>query len=590
MTETKAGKIQITRNNSHTSAVNSMNLFQFHTFSVHQCLFCPQTFGSAAAKDDHVLEHFAQEICLDCDQTLIRIGDKLYIVHEGVTCVRRELKLEENDRMDFGNQAISSTMEYHQQFDDIKIEPILIANELSNTIENQVQSSDMELNEIESTQTNTNAATEQNNMDFNFEQQPNVLDEEIQIKIEPTTLQDRQEDSLMYEIDSVESESEDESESKTETESKAIKSNCQPAVRSKNRSLVCELCGKTLSGTGPLRRHKIVVHGARGEHFCRICSRLFEAREQLDVHRLECVAKKRMQQRKLEKIYVGTFECEICKTIFKHRSLYRKHMRTQHFMEFKCDSCDLKFSIESDYKNHARQCKRPDFACDVCGKVFCSRNAFQQHKLIQHSGKIYCKMCHKKFATLEEMTKHRSECVAKKRDRQRLKRDNSLGVFKCSLCSSILSSQVNLNAHMKRLHDPNYLKFKCNSCGARFVNEDSFKRHVCREKLTVFSCDSCDKILSSRFGMSKHKLLVHNPKGTHFCKICYKKFASKEEQAEHEPDCVMKKRSRSRTEFQNSIGRFECDICHSIFKARRYLGSHMRKTHQIFKSRPQMNQ
>lgn len=51
-------------------------------------MFCTQTFESAAAKDEHILEHFAQETCDDCKQNLIRIGGNLYILHSSITCIK----------------------------------------------------------------------------------------------------------------------------------------------------------------------------------------------------------------------------------------------------------------------------------------------------------------------------------------------------------------------------------------------------------------------------------------------------------------------------------------------------------------------
>ncbi|XP_055325890.1 zinc finger protein GLI2-like, partial [Sitodiplosis mosellana] len=55
----------------------------------HQCLFCQQIFDSAADKDDHILEHFAQETCAECDENLIRIGGYLYVRHNETTCIKK---------------------------------------------------------------------------------------------------------------------------------------------------------------------------------------------------------------------------------------------------------------------------------------------------------------------------------------------------------------------------------------------------------------------------------------------------------------------------------------------------------------------
>lgn len=61
---------------------------------MHECLFCTQTFATATAKDDHVLEHFAQETCTECNRHLVRIGCSLYVKHEASICSIRAPKRE----------------------------------------------------------------------------------------------------------------------------------------------------------------------------------------------------------------------------------------------------------------------------------------------------------------------------------------------------------------------------------------------------------------------------------------------------------------------------------------------------------------
>lgn len=82
MTEFRAGKIDLYFHVQKEVLTNTL-------FSVHQCLFCPQTFDSATEKDDHILEHFAQVTCTECNQNLIRIGEYLYIRHDEVTCIKK---------------------------------------------------------------------------------------------------------------------------------------------------------------------------------------------------------------------------------------------------------------------------------------------------------------------------------------------------------------------------------------------------------------------------------------------------------------------------------------------------------------------
>ena len=76
---------------------------------MHQCLFCQQTFDSAADKNDHILEHFAQETCTECNENLIRIGAYMYVRHTEATCIKRTVISEENVESCTAIESIQTT-------------------------------------------------------------------------------------------------------------------------------------------------------------------------------------------------------------------------------------------------------------------------------------------------------------------------------------------------------------------------------------------------------------------------------------------------------------------------------------------------
>lgn len=88
-----------------------------------------------------------------------------------------------------------------------------------------------------------------------------------------------------------------------------------------------------------------------------------------------------------------------------------------------------------------------------------------------------------------------------------------------------------------------------------------------------FVCDVCGKLLSSKYTMQRHKIVLHKTEGEHFCNVCIKLFLTADDLAEHKVKCVRKRRK------SDSLVRFECDICGAILKNRAILIKHMRWKH-----------
>lgn len=342
---------------------------------MHECLFCPQTFDSAAAKDDHTLEHFDREFCSDCDQTLIRIGGKLYTPHDGSTCVRRESDAEEeyDEKISIADVKTETSSDLQSEAsEEDEMEPQIAASE-----------ADLTYSECED------------------DQKPNV--HEIQIQpIEPPIDENGQ--PMVIEIDPFAIE--------------VSQLNYEHEIDPNVESNVCDVCFRPLSNKFALRRHKLLVHSEPGT-YCRVCRTVCSSQDELYEHQMICLSIKREQDIANEQWRVA-FECDICQRSFKNKHGLRQHMIRHHISDpkkFKCKSCKMKFRKKKLLKRHDCRKKANIFACEACGKVYGSESGFNKHKIVAHSepGTLFCNLCAKLFTSLVELAIHRSECLMKKR-------------------------------------------------------------------------------------------------------------------------------------------------------------------------------
>lgn len=207
-------------------------------------MFCPQTFGSAIEKDDHTLEHFAQETCSECDRNLIRIGSKLYTLHSKETCIETKYAIQ------------------HHTDATVKAEPF-IGVEVSDEFEMQ----NSEFNTLDQPSEPVTAQDFDNAEKMHFKIEPdNDQDQhESQMKIEKqfisvndTESQDPHDDTFVASdvlcLDDLSTEYNSiESPSQNQFCDDPMKDDTKKSYRNREK---CDVCGKTYY-TGTLKRHKI---------------------------------------------------------------------------------------------------------------------------------------------------------------------------------------------------------------------------------------------------------------------------------------------------------------------------------------------
>lgn len=298
---------------------------------MHQCLFCPQTFGSAVEKDDHVLNHFAQEQCTDCNAKLLRIGGSLYTIHNAVTCVKIDVKVEKD--------LVPSTFE----------EPIC-------THESQPETNNMIVDDHDD---DSNGNCDSYGDDYNdYAETLSTLDETVcvqgmEIKQEPIeTITDTNTLTGHCKTESVENDVEHKQrDSKNKPNKKGMPKKSsqlkEPATTKKEHDtkknyVACDDCGKFMHEES-IKRHKRYKH-PKNETFCRVCTKVIPKIE-FEKHKAKCLEQKKNQ----DLLHMGKFQCDICKTFFKSKGSIRAHMNYYHDPEHRIKT------------KHA--------ICELCGKT-----------------------------------------------------------------------------------------------------------------------------------------------------------------------------------------------------------------------------
>lgn len=571
---------------------------------MHECLFCPHTFETAAAKDDHVLEHFAQEICLECNRNLVRIGSSLYVKHDGSICSMKAPKPEKTVETQDDGQCVLNIE--HMTVESIK-------SEQQNMTENSNESIDFDLLDGFDNQTAITESDGQSiSSDIEFKLQDMLCKHKIQINSEKI---------------------------------EQVSIDAENAVDVAENKITCEICGIFFGQKQSLLKHSILKHSLPDVIFCNICARLFATITDRDTHRSECSVRRRKQTnskshpdlrcdicdtkcdtektfrshmmqihlrrvvsvkckycfslflkkswlkehrcpKKLAKIGkqsqvprkrrgAGEIQCNLCFTKFQSNHNLRNHMIRKHDStkeKFECKTCKAMFMKESTLMNH--NCPKGTYTCNICGEKLQRLVSLQMHQIRFHSAPdvIFCDICTKLFATVDERDSHRWECIMRKR----LPGIENFSKFECYICKKRMATKGNLLAHMRRKHDPDVDRFKCKTCSHIFMRELSLRQHQCkgRPKGTTSAiyteripCEICGKLVS-RGHIDSHRIALHSEPNTIYCRICFKVFNTVDERNRHHAECYAKKNMKC-----------SCGICGAVLSSARTLNRHKISLH-----------
>lgn len=225
----------------------------------------------------------------------------------------------------------------------------------------------------------------------------------------------------------------------------------------KFQCLLCEPATDVIYDTKTIAIHLKSDHNER-VYVCSICGADFRKRnpykEHIDDHILETRD--------------GTYECEICETMYSDVRVFRAHKKSAHSASMKiwtCKECTKTYSSKNLLDEHMNMHtgERP-YKCPYCVKDFASKYTLTAHMKIHYDRKrpYECKECGKSFFSNQNLTQHERTHTAVKE-------------YECDVCNKKFGTPHNLDVH-KIVHT-GYKPFICRTCGKAFARRAEIKDH-----------------------------------------------------------------------------------------------------------------
>lgn len=492
-------------------------------------MFCPQIFGSAAAKDDHTLEHFAQETCTDCNQNLIRIGSNLYIKHSEATCIRRQLK-------SGGNSALADEVLH-----EIKTEGFDELSFLKDCY------SDYEGNCFGSSQQcESNPLQEQNAVYLKLSTDKRSECDICGNFFHPAAL----------------------------WRHKKVKHGPPEAYIGEFQ---CQVCMKIFTQKSYLSRHIRLMHNPnRKTYNCEVCFAVFMQKSSLDSH--PC-------RPKTDQKYDGNDEINDIERFLDVQIKVEQTMQDNELTGVASIEDEIEMQTGTNILSNRNDDENENQNEDNLNGVS-MLDSKQQPSLVptQADGRTTsihkttvgqraaCNICGKVY--------HPASLYNHKKNKHALPRSDlaaGLAEFQCYICKIIVNKKEYLRKHMRFRHDPNRQIFRCKPCHQVFFKESSLENHVLKHTIIEeknVDCEICGKSIRLRH-LRRHIRVLHRDPDKPFCKYCVRIFTSFKDLQDHMPACISKqnsKRSRKR-------GQFPCNVCEKVFTESYYRAKHQRRVH-----------
>ncbi|XP_055298480.1 zinc finger protein 62-like isoform X2 [Sitodiplosis mosellana] len=491
--------------------------------AVHQCLFCQQTFGSAADKDDHILEHFAQETCSECDENLIRIGGYLYVRHNEATCIKKVSTSEENVESCTVIESIAATMvcdplEYDElstatnpmtlhtretEMPNIKTESVNCYQEDEDIL--------MDINGLESTIQENEIQPPAADLASRFPYinlNPVVVLEDILKKTTPEHCIgiEIKEEAIGWNSHAYEHHDEQQLQSHLSI----CKNKKETKKKYKSKIFECFVCHKILKNKCSVINHLKTIHHEKGKQFkCETCGLSYFFRCHLQFH-INVVHLK-----------IRQYVCGMCEKSFKTNGELRIHEYVHTGQKpFKCKyGCEKYFE---DYKtrreHYSKHTGIEPYRCSIdgCDRRFDCITNLRQHKAVQHvvytskrkskrQSKIHLDLFDEKE---KQQTEHPDDSNSGKSANPHFK-----PIYPCSKCDEFFQSEQALSEHLS-IHGNDKRTFKCTyaGCEKRFKNRQGRKLHLNSHTDEVHVCkiNGCGRHFKFRSILGLHQTRDHS--------------------------------------------------------------------------------
>ena len=371
-----------------------------------------------------------------------------------------------------------------------------------------------------------------------------------------------------------------------------------------NRSkLSCKFCDESFVLKSELREHLDLYHG---DFKCKTCGENFKEQASFQVHlkghinekpfscefcEKTCSDKVALSAHKRQVHGLGIrnkIPCEFCEETFKKLVYLHNHAEKHHAdkLPFVCGKCHKKFLSVSRLRNHP-PCyfKVKRFSCETCGNLFVSRSLLARHLLGHTRASLKktfsCKFCGERFSK----TKLKEHFLLSHSDQlsfpcdtcgKRFMTQQSLNThyhthedtsFSCKTCKKTLNSQASLTNHLRSHAEIKDQFVSCDFCEAKFGFVFQLQEHFKKSHADLFpyACDICDKGFKDKKSRNRHRAAHMDPPKSVSCNTCGKLCTSEGNLRKH-----LKSHENDRLKL------FTCDVCGKQCTARGHLKQHMK--------------
>lgn len=282
--------------------------------------------------------------------------------------------------------------------------------------------------------------------------------------------------------------------------------------QSPQKKYCCVVCDARFKGSGGLRNHYKVVHGAGPVFKCDECGKEFPLKERLKLH---------------VRTHTGfkPYKCPECDKSFARGGQLVQHRRTHsQIRPFHCKLCSNTFTCSANLSLHLKRHNgQKDHKCDLCGRAFVRRDALKKHLECLHRDvkSFLCAICNKTFKghLPQHMRTHA--------------RDRPHG---CATCGQRFAQKSQLTVH-QRTHS-GQRPFRCLVCWQAFAHSTALKLHTRRHTgERPFKCSECNAGFTQLPHWKKHMKCIHGRNDPYGCKHCKSFFRMKSDLESHEKNC-----------------------------------------------------
>ncbi|KAK2584915.1 hypothetical protein KPH14_002511 [Odynerus spinipes] len=289
-------------------------------------------------------------------------------------------------------------------------------------------------------------------------------------------------------------------------------SNEDQAQKDTQKKYCCVVCDARFKGSGGLRNHYKVVHGAGPIFKCDECGKEFPLKERLKLH---------------VRTHTGfkPYKCPECDKSFARGGQLVQHRRTHSQVKpYRCVLCSGTFTCAANLALHVKRHNgQKDHKCEICGRGFVRRDALKKHLECLHRDvkSFLCAICNKTFKghLPQHMRTHA--------------RDRPHG---CATCGQRFAQKSQLTVH-QRTHS-GQRPFRCLVCWQAFAHSTALKLHTRRHTgERPFKCVECNAGFTQLPHWKKHMKCIHGRSEPYGCKRCKSFFRIKSDLESHEKSC-----------------------------------------------------